>query len=555
MNDIEIARSAQSVPIEDIAQKLGIDKEYLEPYGRDKAKLSLNLISPQKANQSKLVLVTAISPTPAGEGKTTVSVGLADALSALGEKASVALREPSLGPVFGIKGGAAGGGYSQVIPMEDINLHFTGDFSAIEKANNLLAALIDNVIHHNSNTLNIDPRSVVWKRVMDMNDRSLRQIITGLGGKAGGVPTQTGFNITAASEIMAILSLSKDFEDLKKRIDSIYVADTYNGAPVFVKDLGCTDAMAILLKDAIKPNLVQTLEGTPAFIHAGPFANIAQGTNSLIATKMAMSLSDFVITEAGFGADLGAEKFMNLKARAGELKPAVVVLVATVRALKYHGGASLNDLHSPNPEALHKGFANLDKHIENLQSFGQPVIVALNAFSQDTKEEHNAIFAHCKELGVAVELSEGWAKGGKGVTELAEQVRLAAQQEVCTPAYTYELEDSIQDKIAQVASNIYGAKAVEYSPKALKQLARIEGIGLGGLPICIAKTQKSFSDDERRIGRPRDFHITIREFEIASGAGFIIPITGSILRMPGLPSTPAAYGMSIDASGNMEGLS
>lgn len=555
MSDIDIARSVQPQPIQQIAESLGIDPQSLEPYGKYKAKLPLSLLDSKKQEQAKLVLVTAISPTPAGEGKTTTSVGLVDGLARLGKKSVAALREPSLGPVFGIKGGAAGGGYSQVIPMEDINLHFTGDFAAVEKANNLLAALIDNNIQAKDGGLGIDPRTVLWKRVMDMNDRNLRTIITGLGGKTGGIPAQTGFNITAASEIMAILSMASSLEDLKRRFENIYVGDTYAGKPVFAKDLNAAEAMTILMKDAIQPNLVQTLEGTPAILHAGPFANIAQGTNSLIATKMAMSYGEWVVTEAGFGADLGAEKFLNLKSRIGGLKPAVTVLVATVRALKYHGGQALGELTTPNVDALKKGVANLDKHLENLQSFGIPVVVSINAFNTDSADEHAFLQAHCAAKGVPVALSEGWAKGSAGMLDLAEKVVSSASEVPVAPKFTYDLEDAMEIKIEKIAKGIYGADGVIFDGKAKKQLARFKALGMDNLPICMAKTQKSFSDDETVIGRPTGFNILVREFEVAHGAGFIIPITGAMLRMPGLPARPAAEGMSIDADGTIDGLS
>ncbi|MEY2963809.1 MAG: hypothetical protein RL754_1070 [Bacteroidota bacterium] len=555
MSDIEIARSVEPQHINTIAKRLGVDPEKIEPYGKYKAKLPLELLRPKREEFAKLVLVTAISPTPAGEGKTTTSVGLVDGLAKIGKRSVAALREPSLGPVFGIKGGAAGGGYSQVIPMEDINLHFTGDFAAVEKANNLLAALIDNNIQAKDGGLGIDPRTVLWKRVMDMNDRNLRNIITGLGGKSGGMPAQTGFNITAASEIMAILSMASSLEDLKRRFENIYIGDTYSGSPVFAKDLNAAEAMTILMKDAIQPNLVQTLEGNPAILHAGPFANIAQGTNSLIATKMALSYGDWVVTEAGFGADLGAEKFLNLKSRIGGLKPAATVLVATVRALKYHGGQPLSDLTTPNVEALAEGIANLDKHLENLQGFGAPVVVSINAFNSDSKEELDFIKNHVEAKGVQVALSEGWAKGGVGMTALAEKVVASASETPATPTFTYGLEDSIEVKIEKIATKIYGAKGVVFDAKAKNQMKRFKDLGMDGLPICMAKTQKSFSDDEKVLGRPTGFTITVREFEVAHGAGFIIPITGAMLRMPGLPARPAAEGMSIDANGMIDGLS
>lgn len=554
MTDIEIAQSVKPEHIRNIASKLNIGEESLEYYGNFKAKLPLSLIDPKKVDQGNLILVTAITPTPPGEGKTTTSIGLGDALNLIGKNAVTVLREPSLGPVFGIKGGAAGGGWSQVIPMEDINLHFTGDFNAIEKANNLLAALIDNNIQGKVNNLGIDPRTVMWKRVMDMNDRGLRNIVSCLGGKSGGVPRETGFNITAASEVMAILCMSTSFEDLQTRLGHIYVGDTFDRKPVFARDLYAQGAMAVLLKDAIKPNLVQTLEGNPAIIHGGPFANIAQGTNTIFATKMGLSLGEYVVTEAGFGADLGAEKFLNIKCRAAGLSPKAVVIVATIRALKYHGGQDLNELTIENVDALKKGMPNLEKHIENIQFFGLPPVVSINAFSSDSKAEINLLLSHCEKLGVAVALSHGWAQGGKGCTDLAEKVVAAADS--CTTKFkpVYELEDSIVTKMEKVARGIYGATDVKLAPKAKSQLRRIEALGYSDLPICIAKTQKSLSDNEKLIGRPTNFDINIREFEIAAGAGFIVPIAGNMLRMPGLPGVPSSERIKIDANGNIEGL-
>lgn len=546
MTDIEIARSVEPQHISNIAEKLGIDKSEIEPYGKYKAKLPLHLLNKSKQDQSNLILVTAISPTPAGEGKTTVTVGLTDGLAKIGKKSVAALREPSLGPVFGIKGGAAGGGHSQVIPMEDINLHFTGDFSAIEKANNLLAALIDNNIQSKNRNLGIDPRTVLWKRVMDMNDRALRQIIAALGGKNGGIPRETGFNITAASEIMAILCMSENLEDLKNRFDKIYIGDTFKGEPVFAKDLNASGAMTILMKDAIQPNLVQTLEGNPAILHGGPFANIAQGTNSILATKMAMSYGDYVVTEAGFGADLGAEKFLNLKCRQAGIVPKAVVIVATVRALKYHGGVELGSLNETNVEAVTKGLANLEKHIESVKSFGLPPVVAINAFYSDSPDEHQAIIDRCKQLGVQAVISEGWAKGGEGCINLATAVVDVVENGAAALNHTYELSDSLEDKITKVAKTIYGADGVEFSGPAKAQLRRFKQLGFDALPICMAKTQKSLTDNEKIVGRPTGFKITVREFEVASGAGFVIPITGAMLRMPGLPEVPAAEGMTIE---------
>lgn len=554
MTEIQIAQSVTPKHIRDIAAKLDLPENKLEYYGNSKAKISLDVINDQKIKQSNLVLVTAITPTPPGEGKTTTSIGLVDALNILNKKATVVIREPSLGPVFGIKGGAAGGGWSQVIPMEDINLHFTGDFHAIEKANNLLSALIENNIQSKSRSLGIDPRTVIWKRCMVMNDRGLRNIVVALGGKTGGVPRETGFNITAASEIMAILCMASDLEDLKERCGNIYVADTWEGRPVFAKNLNAEVAMAVLLKDAIKPNLVQTLEGNPAIIHGGPFANIAQGTNSIIATKTGMSLSDYTITEAGFGSDLGAEKFLNIKCRAAGVSPKTIVLVATIRALKYHGGKSLKEITQEDTEALKKGLPNLDRHIDSLKSFGIPIVVSINSFKSDTEAESNIIKEHCKKIEIPVALSHGWEKGGKGCVDLAEEVIKAANS--CTNIYkpTYNLNDSIVSKMEKVSKTIYGADNVILSKVAASQLRRFKTMGYGDLPICIAKTEKSFSDDQKKLGRPKKFDINIREFEIATGAGFIIPIAGNMLRMPGLPSIPASERITINKDGTIEGL-
>lgn len=554
MTDIEISQSVNPEHIRNIAGKLNIPENKLEYYGTNKAKLPLSLIDSSKLKKSKLVLVTAITPTPAGEGKTTVSIGLGDGLNHIGKKALTVIREPSLGPVFGIKGGAAGGGYSQVIPMADINLHFTGDFNAVEKANNLLAALIDNNIQAKHGNLGIDPRTVLWKRCMDMNDRGLRKIIAALGGKAGGVPRETGFNITAASEIMAILCLSEDFEDLQERCGKIYIGDTWEGKPIYAGDLKAQGAMAVLLKDAIKPNLVQTLEGNPAIIHGGPFANIAQGTNSVLGTKVGLSLADYVVTEAGFGADLGAEKFMNIKCRAAGLSPSAIVLVATIRALKYHGGKPLKELTEEDTNALKAGFPNLERHLSSLRSFGLPVVVAVNNFDRDTDAERQMLLDHCTTLGVPVAISKGWADGGKGCAELAEKVVEAANS--CTSEFypTYELADAPRIKMEKICRTIYGAENVILSNKANSQLKRFEELGYGNLPICMAKTQKSLSDDEKKLGRPENFDINIREFEIATGAGFIVPIAGNILRMPGLPSSPASERITIDRDGNIAGL-
>ena len=550
MTDLDIARSVTPQPIGEIASRLGLNPELLEPYGKTKAKIPLEAL---RESQGQLVLVTAISPTPAGEGKTTVTVGLTDGLNRIGERAAAALREPSLGPVFGIKGGAAGGGRSQVIPMEDINLHFTGDFAAVEKANNLLAALIDNDLQR-KNRVGLDPRTIVWKRVMDMNDRALRNLVIGLGGKAGGVPRESGFNITAASEVMAILCMSRDLDDLRARFGRIYVGDTWDRQPVFASDLKAPDSMAILMRDAIKPNLVQTLEGNPAILHGGPFANIAQGTNSLIATRMALGYADWVVTEAGFGADLGAEKFLNLKSRAGGLKPSVAVLVATARALKYHGGVALTDLGTPNAEAVARGSANLAKHIENLQSFGLPVVVAINAFAADTPEEHEAIRQAAAAYGVEAVLSEGWAHGGAGTADLARAVVSASKGPVA-PKFTYDLGDPMEEKIRKIATQIYGADGVVFAPAARASMKRMAEIGLGELPVCMAKTQKSFTDNEKILGRPTGFDVTVRGLEVSAGAGFVVPLLGDMLRMPGLPEVPAAEHMKIDGAGRIEGLS
>ena len=552
--DIEIANSIEIKPIYEIADKLGIDRDLLEPYGRYKAKLPLSLIDKSKIDGKKLVLVSAISPTPAGEGKTTISIGLTEGLNRIGKQATVVLREPSLGPVFGIKGGATGGGYSQVVPMEDINLHFTGDFGAIEKAHNLLSALIDNNIQSKTHSLNIDPRTVTWKRVMDMNDRSLRHIIVGLGGTSAGIPRETGFDITAASEVMAILCLSDDFEDLKNRLGNIFIGYTFDKKPIYARDLHAHGAMAALLKDAIKPNLVQTLEGNPAIIHGGPFANIAQGTNSIIATRMGLTLSDYVVTEAGFGFDLGAEKFFDIKCVKAGLKPSAVVMVATVRALKYHGGAKLDQLKEPNLEALKKGVANLEKQVENMKKFNICPVVAINKFVTDTDEEITFLAEKCKELDVPMEVAEVWAKGGEGAENLARLVAKVAEQCTCSMKPLYDWEWSVEKKIETIAKELYGAAAIDYTAEAKSDLKKVMDLGLDKLPVCIAKTQKSLSDNPKLLGRPKDFVVTVRQIEIASGAGFIIPITGSIMRMPGLPDSPAAEKIDIDNNGKITGL-
>jgi len=554
LSDLEIAQAASMQPIRNIAHNLGIEEDGIEMYGRYKAKLPLNLIDEEKAGNGKMVLVTAITPTPAGEGKTTTSIGLTEGLNQIGEQAMVVLREPSLGPVFGIKGGAAGGGYSQVVPMEEINLHFTGDFSAIEKANNLLSALIDNNIQNSKRSLGIDPRTVVWKRVMDMNDRSLRNIVVGLGGKSGGVPREEGFNITAASEIMAILCLAKDLADLKEKIGNIYIGDTYDRKAVYARDLNAHGAMTALLKDAIKPNLVQTLEGNPAIIHGGPFANIAQGTNSVIATKMGLSLSDYVVTEAGFGADLGAEKFLNIKCGYAGLSPRAIVLVATVRALKYHGGKPLADLKQPDLEALKKGVVNLEKHLENINLYGVPAVVSINRFVSDTQEELDWLKAHVESLGARVAIADGWEHGGAGMKDLATEVVRAVNGFNGRYQPIYDWEDSVANKIEAVAKKVYGAGSVVFQPKARLNIKRINRLGLEKLPVCMAKTQSSFSDNPKLLGRPEGFEMTVREIEIAAGAGFVIPILGNMLRMPGLPSTPSAEKIDIDADGQITGL-
>ena len=553
-SDIEIAQSVQPQHIVKIANKLNIDENDLHLFGKFKAKLPLSLINEEKVKQCKLILVSAISPTPAGEGKTTTSIGLSEGLNRIGKKTTVVLREPSLGPVFGIKGGATGGGWSQVLPMEDINLHFTGDFGAIEKAHNLLAALIDNNIQNKKFGLGLDPRTIAWKRVMDMNDRSLRKITIGLGGTGNGIPRETGFDITAASEIMAILCLSKDLEDLKTRMGNIFIGYTMDRKPIYARDIKANGAMATLMKDAIRPNLVQTIEGNPAIIHGGPFANIAQGTNSIIATKMGMSLSDYVVTEAGFGFDLGAEKFLNIKCRTAGLSPNAVVIVATVRALKYHGGQSLKLLNEPNAKAVEKGCANLEKHLENAQQFGIPAIVAINRFVKDTDEELAVIKNRCEALGVEAVFSEVWAKGGEGALELAEKVAKIADQWSNPFIPTYDWNSTVEEKINAIATKIYGAKRVEYSVEAKSDIKRINNLGLNKLPVCMAKTQKSLSDNPDLIGRPKDFTLTVRDIEIAAGAGFIVPITGEMMRMPGLPATPAAESIDIDKDGHITGL-
>jgi formate--tetrahydrofolate ligase len=552
--DIEIAQQVVIRPIVEIAEKLGINPDELELYGKYKAKIPISLIDEERVKKGKLILVTAITPTPAGEGKTTTSIGLAQGLNRIGKKTTVVLREPSLGPVFGIKGGAAGGGYSQVIPMEDINLHFTGDMSAIEKANNLLAALIDNNIQLTDGNLGIDPRTINWKRVMDMNERSLRDIIIGLGGTSQGVPRESGFNITAASEVMAILCLSKDLMDLKKRLGNIFVGYTYAGLPVFARDLKAHGAMTALLKEAIKPNLVQTLEGTPAIIHGGPFANIAQGTNSIIATKMGLTFSDYVVTEAGFASELGAEKFLNIKARFGNLHTDAIVIVATIRALKYHGGLKLSEMHKDDLVSLKNGFDNLDKHIENMRYYGFNPIVALNKFETDTEAEIDLLKKHCDSLNVPVALNESWSRGGEGAIDLANMIVKAVNDSPDKIKTLYDLDWSFEKKIEAIATKMYGADHIEYTVLAKQQLKKIEELGLGNLAVCIAKTQKSLSDNEHKKGCPKGFTFKIREVELSSGAGFIVPIAGTIMRMPGLPSNPCAEKIDVDENGKISGL-
>jgi formate--tetrahydrofolate ligase len=555
LSDIEIAQAKELKHVITIAHKIGVDEDDIEMYGKYKAKLPLHLLDEEKAANNNLILVTALTPTPAGEGKTTVSIGLTEGLNKIGKQATVVLREPSLGPVFGIKGGAAGGGYSQVVPMEDINLHFTGDFNAVEKANNLLSALIDNNIQNKVSNLNIDPRTILWKRVIDMNDRALRDITIGLGGTANGVPRQDGFNITPASEVMAILCMATDFDNLKKRLGDIFIGFTYKKEPVFARDLKAENAMAILLKDAIKPNLVQTLEENPAIIHGGPFANIAQGTNTIIATKMGLSLSNYVVTEAGFGADLGAEKFLNIKSAFAKLNPKCVVLVATIRALRHHGGVKKEEYNVQNLEAVKEGFKNLEKHIENIRKYNIEPVVAVNSFLSDTSEEVNFVIEKCSSLGVHAVLSEGWSKGGEGTKQLAKAVVDIVENKATQYKPLYDWRSPVTEKIEIIAKEIYGASKVEYSKKAQLNLRRINRLGFNDFAICMAKTQKSFSDNEQLIGRPEGFTVTVREIEIAAGAQFIIPILGKMMRMPGLPAIPASEGMTIDKDGVISGLS
>ena len=555
--DIEIAQETTMSPITEIAAKAGIDSKYLEQYGNYKAKIDYNLLKETDKENGKLILVTAINPTPAGEGKTTTTVGLADGMSKLGKKVCVALREPSLGPVFGVKGGAAGGGYAQVVPMEDINLHFTGDFHAIGAANNLLAAMIDNH-NYQGNALNIDPRKITWRRCVDMNDRQLRFVVDGLGGKTNGMPREDGYDITVASEIMAVLCLASDITDLKNRLARIIIGYTYGKVseqkPVTAGDLNAQGAMCALLKDALKPNLVQTLEHTPAIIHGGPFANIAHGCNSVIATKMALKLGDYAITEAGFGADLGAEKFLDIKCRMAGLKPNAVVIVATVRALKYNGGVPKADLNNQNLEALEKGLPNLLKHVSNIKNvYKLPCVVAINAFPTDTPEELALVESKCKELGVNVALSEVWAKGGEGGKKLAEEV-IRLVEEPNDFSYSYELEGSIEDKLNQIVQKIYGGKRVVLTANAQKQAKQLEAMGYGNCPICVAKTQYSLTDDQTKLGAPTDFEVTVRNLKISAGAGFIVALTGEIMTMPGLPKVPAAERIDVDETGKISGL-
>lgn len=553
-SDIEIAQEAEKNPIVNVAKKLGLSDDDLEFYGKYKAKISMETVKRLKNEKDgKLILVTAISPTPAGEGKTTTSVGLADGLAKIGKKVMVCLREPSLGPSFGVKGGAAGGGYAQVVPMDDINLHFTGDLHAITYAHNLLSAMIDNSIQQ-GNPLNIDPRTIVFRRVIDLNDRALRDIVIGLGGKANGVPRENGFDITVASEVMAILCLADDLMDMKERFSRIVIGYTYDKKPVTAGDLKAQGAMALLMKDAIKPNLVQTLENTPAFIHGGPFANIAHGCNSVNATKTALKLADYTVTEAGFGADLGAEKFFDLKCRFAGLKPAVTVIVATVRALKMHGGVAKADLGTENLEAVSKGFANLEKHIENVGKFGVPVVVAINAFPTDTKAELDLVEKNCNALGVEVSLSEVWAKGGEGGKDLAEKVVKTIETKESNFKVLYDTKLSIKDKINKIAKDIYGADGVNFSADAEKTIKQLNELGYSELPICMAKTQYSFTDDQTKLGRPSGFEITIREIRLSAGAGFLVCIAGAIMTMPGLPKVPSACNIDIDADGVITGL-
>ena len=551
MKDIDIAQLAKPEPIETVAAKIGLKPDELYLFGRYKAKVES---APDRHPKGKLILMSAMTPTPPGEGKTTVSIGLADAMNRLGAKTALALREPSVGPVFGMKGGATGGGYAQVVPMEDINLHFTGDFAAIERTNNLLAALIDNNLQHRLRNLDIDPRTVQWKRVMDMNDRSLRQIVTGLGGRGNGVPREGGFDITAASEIMAILCLAENLEDLKRRFGRIFVGRKNDGTPVYAAELNAQGAMAALMKDAMKPNLVQTLEGNPAFIHGGPFANIAQGTNSVIATKMAMTHADYTVTEAGFASDLGAEKFIDIKCRSAEIFPSAFIVVATVRALKYHGGVSLEDTTKPNVNAVKNGLDNLGKHIENGEIFGLDTLVAINRFITDSDEEIEAIRQYCRDRGVEAHSADYWEKGGRGGLELAEAVIRTVDAARPQPRFVYAKDTAIREKVETVAKKMYGAAGAVFSAQANLDIALIDRLDMSGAAVCLAKTQNSLSDDPKALGRPGGFTVEVRQIEIARGAGFVVPILGKMMRMPGLPVTPAAEGIDIDADGHISGL-
>lgn len=552
-SDIEIAQSAKLRPITEIAKAAGIDEKHLEVYGRYKAKVDFSYLAENTRKNGRLILVTAITPTPAGEGKTTTTIGLADGLKRIGKSAAVALREPSLGPVFGVKGGAAGGGYAQVVPMEDINLHFTGDFHAIGAANNLLAAMTDNHIYQ-GNALGIDPRRITWRRCVDMNDRQLRRIVNGLGGKTGGVPREDGYYITVASEIMAVFCLASSLKDLKKRLSAIVVGYTYDGKPVTAGDLKAQGAMAALLKDALKPNLVQTLEGTPAFVHGGPFANIAHGCNSVLATKAALATADYAVTEAGFGADLGAEKFFDIKCRLAGLKPSAVVLVATVRALKMHGGLDKKELNKEDLSAIEKGLPNLVRHLRNIKEvFGLPVVVAINKFPTDTEAEIKLVAEKCKALGANAVLSDVWAKGGAGGEALAKEV-VKLCEEKSELKFAYEPTDSIEDKISAVAKKVYGGDGAEFTAEAKKQIKTLEELGFGNLPVCIAKTQYSFSDDAKKLGAPEGFKITVRSVKVSAGAGFAVALTGDIMTMPGLPAVPAAEKVDVDDDGKITGL-
>ncbi|MBQ1183432.1 MAG: formate--tetrahydrofolate ligase [Clostridia bacterium] len=552
--DIEIAQSVEMKPITEIAASAGISDEYLEQYGKYKAKVDLSLLDKSDKKDGKLILVTAITPTPAGEGKTTTTIGLADGMKRIGKNVMVALREPSLGPVFGVKGGAAGGGYAQVVPMEDINLHFTGDFHAIGAANNLLAAMLDNHIYQ-GNALNIDPRRITWKRCVDMNDRQLRFVTDGLGGRVNGVPREDGYDITVASEIMAVFCLSSSIDDLKERLSKIIVGYTYDEKPVTAGDLKAVGAMTALLKDAIKPNLVQTLEGTPAFVHGGPFANIAHGCNSVMATRLAMKLGDYAITEAGFGADLGAEKFLDIKCRMAGLTPSAVVMVATVRALKMHGGLAKTELNTENLEALEKGIPNLLRHVSNIKNvYKLPSVVAVNRFPTDTDAEIDLIIAKCKELGVNVVLSNVWAEGGKGGEELAKEVVRLCEEEKGDFTYSYELDGTIEEKIEAIVKKVYGGNGIKVLPAAKKQIATLTALGFDKCPVCMAKTQYSFSDDQTKLGAPENFEVTIKNVKISAGAGFVVVLTGDIMTMPGLPKVPAAENIDVDSTGKITGL-